>query len=125
MQNIQAELEDITKQYNELTQQLRQLIEQNSVISQNQEEYRANFESLNSRRLQLEDEIGILEKQLQSIRSQKEQIALFLKTLEKEDRIIQSFDEELWNILVKNMTIMPNQTVVLLFKDGTKMTVEL
>lgn len=124
-QNIQAELEDITKQYNELTQQLRQLIEQNSVISQNQEEYRANFESLNSRRLQLEDEIGILEKQLQSIRSQKEQIALFLKTLEKEDRIIQSFDEELWNILVKNMTIMPNQTVVLLFKDGTKMTVEL
>lgn len=124
-QNIQAELEDITKQYNELTQQLRQLIEQNSVISQDQEEYRANFESLNSRRLQLEDEIGILEKQLQSIRSQKEQIALFLKTLEKEDRIIQSFDEELWNILVKNMTIMPNQTVVLLFKDGTKMTVEL
>lgn len=85
---------------------MRQLIEQNSVISQNQEGYRANFESLNSRRLQLEDEIGILEKQLQSIRSQKEQIALFLKTLEKEDRIIQSFDEELWNILVKNMTIV-------------------
>lgn len=104
---------------------MHQLIEQNSVISQNQEEYRANFESLNSRRLNLEDEISILEKQLQSIRSQKEQIALFLKTLEKEDRIIQSFDEELWNILVKNMTILKNQTAVLLFKDGTKITVEL
>lgn len=123
--NIESELESKNAEYNGLTQQLRKLIEQNSVTPQDQEGYRANFEIFNSRRLNLEDEIIVLEKQLQKIHSQKEQITMFLNELKKENCIIQNFSEELWNTLVRSMTITNEGMIIVLFRDGTKIDVTL
>lgn len=124
-ESIQAEIDSKTEEYNNLTQQLRQLIDQNSVLAQNQEEYKANFERLNSQRLILEDEIRDLERSLNIVSSEREQINLFFKKLEKENMIIQRFDEELWNTFVRSMTIIPDGVFSLLFKDGTKIDVKL
>ena len=124
-ESIQAEIYDKTEEYNNLTQQLRQLIDQNSVLTQNQEEYNTNFERLNSQRLILEDEIRDLECRLNTACSEREQINLFFKKLEKENMIIQRFDEDLWNTFVISMTIMSNGAFSLLFKDGTKIDVKL
>lgn len=124
-ENLQAKIDSKTEEYNDLTQQLRQLIDQNSVLAQNQEEYKANFERINSHRLILEDEIRSLERSLNNACSEREQINQFFKKLKKENMVIKSFDEELWNTLIRSITITPDGVFALLFKDGTKINVKL
>lgn len=116
---LESEIEIKNAQRDEYTTQLRELVNRNAMRSQSQDEYVAEFERLNTIRLSLEAEIEDLQKRIQNMQSQRKQIDLFFKRLSKENKIVESFDDELWSSLVRSMTISRNGNILLMFKDGT------
>ena len=96
-----------------------QSIDENARIVQNQGEYNRLVERYDTTKEQY-DEVAraITEKE-----AQNERLAGFINILKAQDGIITEFDERLWSSMVDYITVGRNKEMVVIFRDGTEITV--
>ena len=111
------ELEQVlTEQVNKI----QELIELNSRVVRNQDEYQKEYDELIQ-----EYEIAKLEHQkiehdISNKLAKKEAINQFIKTIKKQDKILTEFNKVLWGALLESATIKDKNTIIFKFKDGTE-----
>lgn len=115
---LNAELENCLQEIEIVTELTRRCIEDNSRKAQNQEEYRAKYDSLVKRYETAKTKVEELNKKKTEAESKAEAIEEFIKSLRRQEKIINEFDERLWLNVVENVTAETDGTLTFHFKSG-------
>ena len=97
---------------------LRRLIAENARNAMDQEEYTRRETALQERYEAAQREITILEKQCNEQKVRREQLSAFLDIVEKQQDLLEEFDEHLWRMTVETVTIYSKEKMVFRFKGG-------
>ncbi len=107
----------LTEQVNKI----HELIELNSRVVRNQEEYQKEYDGLIHEYEITKSEHQKLEHDISSRLAKKETINQFIKTIKKQDKLQTEFNKVLWGTLLESATIKDKDTIIFRFKDGTEM----
>lgn len=104
-----------------VTEMLHKCVEENSHTALNQVEYEERYNSLAERYESIKKEIeGINDRGLE--RSAKhESIGEFIGILEKNNTLVNEFDEELWNVVIEKVEVHSECEITFVFKDGMEL----
>lgn len=119
-----AELE---KKKNELHQtlleqveKLQELIEVNSRVVRNQEEYQKEYDALVSEYEFTKAEHKKVELELSNKLAKKETIDLFINMIKKQETLLTEFDPVMWGSLLECVKVYPSNELIFKFRDGTE-----
>lgn len=84
----------------------------------NQKEYQKRYTGLVKRYEEIKKAISEIDYKRQERNAKKENIKAFIKMLEKNEALLEEFDEELWNATMENVKVYQEQKLVFIFKDG-------
>ncbi len=62
--------------------------------------------------------------QLDTLRKRRADIQAFMSTLESKTQMFDKFEEDMWSALVEYMTVHPDGSVVVRFKNGQEVRSE-
>ena len=85
----------------------------------NQDEYDVKFKKLENEYENLKADIAKLENLKASSLAKKQELYLYIHTLETNDHVITEFDESLFHSLVDNIIVNADNTLVFRYKDGS------
>ena len=117
---LETRKNELEQYLTEQVNKIQELIELNSRVVRNQDEYQKEYDELIQ-----EYEIAKLEHQkiehdISNKLAKKEAINQFIKTIKKQDKIITEFNKVLWGTLLESATIKDKNTIIFKFKDGTE-----
>lgn len=120
-QDIAAKEEECRVIYEEL----RTLVDENSIKVQDQNEYAEKFSRMETKCRALEAEMKMLNEKASSMAAQRKNIALFLEKLQENDVFVSEFDDELWLTLIDKAIMKQSGKITFIFKDNTKITINI
>lgn len=123
--SLERQLEEAMTKYDEQMDALRRYMEENTKQIQDQEEYNHRFSELDAECKHTEEQITRLQEEILAQSSRKEKIRHCLDELRQCGDILEKFDLDLWNSMVESMTVSPDKTLEIQFRDGTKMPVQM
>ena len=97
---------------------IRKCVEENASTVMNQKEYQNRYTSLVERYEEIKRAISENYNKRQERNSKKENIKDFIRTLEKNEVLLEEFDEEFWNVTLEKVKVYQEQKLVFIFKDG-------
>ena len=100
---------------------IRKSVEENAQSVLNQEEYQQSYNQLASRYEAAKVKLEKLEEKKLDRKVKSESLVAFMKKLEERDRVLATFDDELWNSTVDRVTVQQEGKVTLGFKDGMEL----
>lgn len=122
-----CDTKELEKQKNELHQNLleqvekiQELIEINSRVTQNQEEYQKEYEKLVNEYEFTKAEHKKIESEISSRLAKTETIELFINTIKKQETLLTEFDEIMWGSLLECVKIYAIDNIIFKFRDGTE-----
>ncbi|CAC9931888.1 hypothetical protein PEPNEM18_01125 [Aedoeadaptatus nemausensis] len=99
---------------------IEDFIRQNASIPQDKSEYRAKYEDMecfyNEKKAALAKDEGKLKK----MQATKADIKFCLKQLQKQDRLLQTFDEQSFCALVDHITVYGKDDIRVIFRNGSE-----
>lgn len=98
---------------------LKECIEENMHRILNQDEYDIKFKKLENEYENLKADIAKLENLKASSLAKKQELYLYIHTLEANNHVITEFDESLFHSLVDNIIVNADNTLVFRYKDGS------
>ena len=129
LETIRKTLCDTTlllKEKNELSQklveqveQIQELIEVNSRVAQNQEEYQKQYEKLVNEYEITKVEHQKLELDISNKLAKSETLSVFINTIKKQETLLETFDEMMWGSLLESVVVYKDN-VLFKFRDGTE-----
>jgi cell division protein FtsB len=96
------------------------LIEVNSRVTQNQEEYQKEYEKLVNEYEFTKAEHKKIESEISSRLAKTETIELFIKTINKQETLLTKFDEIMWGSLLECVKVYAADNIIFKFRDGTE-----
>lgn len=116
----------LSKEKNELSQklveqveQIQELIEVNSRVAQNQEEYQKQYEKLVNEYEITKVEHQKLELDISNKLTKSETLSVFINTIKKQETLLETFDEMMWGSLLESVVVYKDN-VLFKFRDGTE-----
>ncbi len=97
---------------------LKDLIESNARISQDQDAYETRYQQLAATYETQEREAKKAEQQLLELEHKRYQVESFLKRLEQQDHLLTEFDPTLFYALVEHITVHAKDDIRVMFKNG-------
>ncbi|WP_223144700.1 hypothetical protein [Corynebacterium poyangense] len=97
---------------------LKDLIESNARISQDQDTYETCYQQLAATYETQECEAKKAEQQLVELEHKRYQVDAFLKRLEQQDHLLAEFDPILFYALVEHVTVYAKDDIRVTFKNG-------
>lgn len=122
---LEAQMTEAQTKHDELMNNLRRYMEENTRQIQDQKEYNRRFSELDARCKTAEEEIEAIQKELLSQSGRKEQIRRCLDELRECGDILEEFDLDLWNSMVESVTVCTDKKLAFLFRDGTEIIVQM
>ena len=124
---LESKLVSLSKELEDLYEQLERLILTNSTTQQNQAIYAEKYDQLNNQISQREAMMSDLEKQIADIRIRKENARIYLEGLRsiESGTILTKFDVQLWHSVVEYAKVMTDGTIVFRFRNGNEDSVKL
>lgn len=123
--DLDKQLEEAKEKHTSLLDALRAYMSENTRIIQDQEEYNRKFAEMDTECKKAEKEIALLQKKILDQLAEKEKTHRSIEALEKCENTLDTFDEDLWNILVDYVAVSKNKNLEFMFRDGTEITVSL
>lgn len=120
---LEAQMTEAQTKHDELMDNLRHYMEENTRQIQDQEEYNRRFSELDAECKKAEEEMAAIQKELLSQSGRKEQIRRCLDELRECGDILEEFDLDLWNSMVESVTVCTDKKLAFLFRDGTEVAV--
>ena len=99
---------------------IEDLIRQNAAIPQDQSEYQAKYEDLERFYNEKKAALAKVEGKLKKMQATKADIKFCLKQLQKQDRLLQTFDEQSFCALVDHITVFSKEDIRITFRNGSE-----
>lgn len=122
-----CDTEELVKEKNKLQDQLVEhvekiqgLIEVNSKVAQNQEDYQKNYDALVKEYETTKAEHQKLELDISNKLAKSETLNLFINTIKKQDTLLVKFDAVMWGSLLESVTVYKADDIRFKFRDGTE-----
>lgn len=122
---LEKQLEEAQNRHADLMDSLRRYMEENTRQIQNQEEYNRRFSEQDAECKKAEEQITHLHEKILAQSGKKEQVRRCLEELRKCGDTIEKSDLDLWNSMVESVTVFADKRLVFLFRDETKVTVQM
>lgn len=100
---------------------LHKCVEENAHSALDQKEYQERYSSLVERYENAKNGLREIDSERLERSARRENIEVFIRTLESSDGLITEFDEELWVATVESVTVHTGQDITFTFKDGTEL----
>jgi hypothetical protein len=130
VQKVLSDCTDADKQIQQRQQELeamaeliRKLVLKNATSAMNQEEYLSRYADYGQRYDGIKTDILGLKTEKQERIDKKRRINSFLSDLEKQDGLLDEFDDELWTVMVDKVVVHEDR-LVFGFKGGMEVAVE-
>ena len=123
--SVEKQLDESQNRHADLMDSLRRYMEENTRQIQNQEEYNRRFSEQDAECKRAEEQITQLKEEILAQSGKREQARRCLEELRKCGDAIEKFDLDLWNAMVESVTVYADKRLVFLFRDETKVTVQM
>jgi len=121
---LDEEIEKYTDEINEIAELVRILVKENASTAQQQDVYNRKYNALNERYETALAELKRLH-QTRAFREQQDKaMLLFIRTLKKQPKVIESWDATIWTVMIEKAIIHKNGSIKFVFYNGTEITVE-
>ena len=111
---LQSEMEIVTEM-------LHKCVEENSHTALNQAEYEERYNTLAERYETIKKGIVEINDRGLEKSAKRESIGEFIWILEKNNTLVDEFDEELWNVIIEKVVVRSENEVAFVFKDGMEL----
>lgn len=122
-----CDTEELVKEKNKLQDQLVEqvekiqgLIEVNSKVAQNQEDYQKKYDAIVKEYETTKAEHQKLELDISNKLAKSETLNLFINTIKKQDTLLKEFDAVMWGSLLESVTVYKADDIRFKFRDGTE-----
>ena len=115
---IEAELVKLSSEVLVLTELNRKYIEENASSAQSQETYQARYDDLLSKYNEASSRIAELNEAKEHRKSQQILLTAFTTSIEKSERVYETFDEGLWQTTVQKATVHSDGRIVFTFNNS-------
>lgn len=105
--------------------QMEALVNESARKAQNQNELRERYAELNSRYESVKGRLAEVADEKQAKRVRRENILRFMDTVRERESLLTAFDEPLWRASVERMTVRTKKDIVVRFRDGQEVNVDI
>ena len=119
---IDEELTDLHREIEIVLELSRKAIHKNARTAINQEDWNEQNNRYFQRHKKATERVNELEKLKQQRQSKNHILESFIRNLEENTEVMDTFDERIWMVLVDKVTILSNGNIVFRLKDGTEIT---
>jgi len=117
----EGEIEKIEIESQVLQTSIERLISQNARTAIDQAEYVKKYNALVEKHNNLQKTMQTLLRDIDKKKAKRNLMKAFLKTLEKQEKILTEFDEKIWSATLNFVTVKNNGKLVFNFKDGREL----
>ena len=120
---LDKELGDKVAELNIIAEQMQTAIAENSRTALDQNEYERRYADLTERYNTIKSEYDKISEQIESKKAKRELFKGFIRTLEKQDGLIEEFDAGIWSSLVQEVVVKAKDDIRFIFKNGFEVRV--
>ena len=110
-------------EHNIISEQMQIAISENSRVALDQDEYEKRYAELTARYEKAKARYDDIAEQIESKKAKRELFKGFIRTLEKQDGLIEEFDAGVWSSLVQEVVINTKDDIRFIFKNGFEVRV--
>lgn len=100
---------------------MRQAVNENAQSALNQTDYQFRYDSLVERYENAKQHLKEINSQIADRCTKRENIEVFMQTLQKQKKLLTKFDENLWNATVDCLIVHSAAEFIFRFKDGMEL----
>ncbi len=115
---LQAQETELIEKVQMLADAVEKCIYENAHVAQDQNEYQKKYDSLSARYNEAKAKLDSITEQIADKNARRSTIEQFLKTLKKQDGVIDKFHQNLWCGMVDYMTVYSKDDIRVTFKNG-------
>lgn len=109
--------------HNVVAELVNGLVRENASTAQSQDAYLRKYEALTQRYEAAKAELERLQKE-RTLRSQQDKaMALFIRTLKKQPKVLDAWDNTVWTVMVEKAIVHRDGTITFVFYNGTEIAV--
>jgi len=114
-----------SQELNKISKQIEKLVESNSIIVQNPEEFNVEYNNLSAKYFTIQEKLEKTQAILADKYSRKLQIDRFLETLKKQDDLITEFSPKIFISIVDTVEVFSKKEIKVHFKNSEIVVVDL
>jgi site-specific DNA recombinase len=118
---LEKEAQAIQDECDVVLELMRQAVNENSQSALDQADYQLRYDSLVERYENAKQCLKEANAQIFDRRTKRENIEVFMRTLQAQKRLLTEFDESLWNATVDCLIVRSGTEFTFRFKDGTEL----
>lgn len=115
---LQKEAQAIQGECDVMLELMRQAVNENAQSALNQTDYQFRYDSLVERYENAKQHLKEVNVQIAERRTKRENIEMFMRTLQRQKNLLTEFDENLWNATVDCLMVHSTAEFIFRFKDG-------
>lgn len=120
---IDADIERLTGEFEQISVQVATMVRENARTAQDQEEYARRYDELAKRYESVKAAYDKASEARAYKNSQALKIAAFIAKIETAERVISTWDSDIWNVLVESGVVHRDGTITFRFKNGREVRV--
>lgn len=118
---LEKEAQAIQDECDVVLELMRQAVNENALSALDQSDYQLRYDSLVERYENAKQCLKGTNTQIADRRTKRENIEVFMRTLQAQKRLLTEFDENLWNATVDCLIVRSATEFTFRFKDGTEL----
>ena len=122
-ETLDEKITSIKNEIDIISELVRKLVKQNSTEAQSQEEYQKKYNDLSERYNKLKDELDKLINERAYKLGQSTKLEAFLKEMETAETIIDTWNNELWMVMVESAIVHNDKSITFKFQNGKDISV--
>ena len=120
---LDKELRNSRAELNAITESAQKATVNNSRVIHNQDEYEKQYKEQISRYTKVREKYDALVVEMEQKKEKKELFKEFIRSLDKQEGLIEEFDEGLWSSLVKEVVVNAKDDIIFVFKNGLEVKI--
>ena len=121
--SLDRDLQDSIAELNIISEQMQIAIAENSRVVLDQGEYEKRYAELTARYEKAKAKYDDIAEQIESKKAKRELFKGFIRTLEKQDGVLEEFDAGIWSSLVQEVVINAKDDIRFIFRNGFEVRV--
>ncbi|MGN0378274.1 MAG: hypothetical protein ACI4EU_01645 [Butyrivibrio sp.] len=115
--SLERDLQDSITELNIISEQMQIAIAKNSRVALDRDEYEKRYAELTARYEKAKAGYDDVAGQIESKKAKRDLFKGFIRTLEKQDGLMEEFDAGIWSSLVQEVIVKAKDDIVFIFKN--------
>ena len=117
---LDKKIEEAYTRLVDLTTAMQEFIKENAMKPQDEDFYKKKMAVYNAQKAEIEKVLQDLQSQKAARLSRKELLDGLIRSMEESDEIVTGFDENLWRLMVENVTVGTDGKLTFTLRNGTE-----